>query len=104
MGLRVGTDRVGRAIRRTRWPSFGVDRVTATGTADGRLTELFVALSRVVYHMDEGDGLTGMETVTVELDEEVLDAVDDIAFTDHRENRNAAIRTLLDEWLKERDD
>jgi metal-responsive CopG/Arc/MetJ family transcriptional regulator len=54
--------------------------------------------------MDEGDGLAGMETVTVELEEETLDAVDDIAFADHRENRAAAIRTLLDEWLKTRDE
>ena len=50
--------------------------------------------------MDEGDGLAGMETVTIELDAEV----DDIAFADHRENRAAAIRTLLDEWLKAREE
>jgi metal-responsive CopG/Arc/MetJ family transcriptional regulator len=50
--------------------------------------------------MDEGDGLAEMETVTIELDAETLDEVDDIAFADHRENRAAAIRTLLDEWLK----
>ncbi|GAB6862612.1 ribbon-helix-helix protein, CopG family [Haloplanus litoreus] len=54
--------------------------------------------------MDEGDGLAEMETVTVELEEGTLDAVDDIAFADHRENRAAAIRTLLDEWLKTRDE
>ncbi|MFB6195470.1 MAG: ribbon-helix-helix protein, CopG family [Haloplanus sp.] len=54
--------------------------------------------------MDEGDGLAEMETVTVELDEETLDEIDDIAFADHRDNRAAAIRTLLDEWLKTRDD
>jgi len=54
--------------------------------------------------MDEGDGLAEMETVAVELEEETLDAVDDIAFADHRENRAAAIRTLLDEWLKTRDE
>ncbi|WP_251343157.1 ribbon-helix-helix protein, CopG family [Haloplanus halophilus] len=54
--------------------------------------------------MDEGDGLAEMETVTVELEEETLDAVDDIAFADHRDNRAAAIRTLLDEWLKTRDE
>jgi metal-responsive CopG/Arc/MetJ family transcriptional regulator len=54
--------------------------------------------------MDEGDGLAEMETVTVELDAETLDEVDDIAFSDHRENRAAAIRTLLHEWLKSRDE
>jgi metal-responsive CopG/Arc/MetJ family transcriptional regulator len=54
--------------------------------------------------MEEGDGLADMETVTVELDEETLDEVDDIAFADHRDNRAAAIRDLLDEWLKERDE
>jgi metal-responsive CopG/Arc/MetJ family transcriptional regulator len=54
--------------------------------------------------MNEGDGLAEMETVTVELDEETVDAVDDIAFEDHRDNRAAAIRTLLDGWLKQRDD
>jgi len=53
--------------------------------------------------MDEGDGLAEMETVTVELDAETLSDVDDIAFSDHRDNRAAAIRTLLDEWLKSRD-
>lgn len=40
------------------------------------------------------------ETVTIELDESELERVDDIAFSDHRDNRDAAIRTLLDEWLK----
>ncbi|RCU48192.1 ribbon-helix-helix protein, CopG family [Haloplanus salinus] len=54
--------------------------------------------------MDEGDGLAGMETVTIELDAETLEEVDDIAFADHRENRAAAIRTLLDEWLKAREE
>ncbi|WP_338738024.1 ribbon-helix-helix protein, CopG family [Haloplanus salilacus] len=54
--------------------------------------------------MDEGDGLADMETVTVELDAETLEEVDDIAFRDHRENRAAAIRDLLDEWLKSRDE
>jgi metal-responsive CopG/Arc/MetJ family transcriptional regulator len=41
-----------------------------------------------------------MEAVTIELDEETLEAVDDLAFAEHRENREAAIRDLLDEWLK----
>jgi metal-responsive CopG/Arc/MetJ family transcriptional regulator len=50
--------------------------------------------------MDEGDGLAGMETVTIELDAETLDEIDAIAFSEHRDNRAAAIRTLLDEWLK----
>jgi metal-responsive CopG/Arc/MetJ family transcriptional regulator len=54
--------------------------------------------------MDEGDGLAEMETVTIELDGETLDDVDDIAFADHRDNRAAAIRTLLDEWLKTKDE
>lgn len=44
-----------------------------------------------------------MEEVTIELEDEELDRIDDIAFADHRDNRAAAIRTLLDEWLKERD-
>ncbi|MFB6123469.1 MAG: ribbon-helix-helix protein, CopG family [Haloferacaceae archaeon] len=46
----------------------------------------------------------GLETVTIELSDEVLDAVDDVAFTDHRGHREAAIRDLLDEWLKQRDE
>ena len=54
--------------------------------------------------MDEGDGLAEMETVTVELGAETLADVDDIAFSDHRDNRASAIRTLLDEWLKSRDE
>jgi metal-responsive CopG/Arc/MetJ family transcriptional regulator len=50
-------------------------------------------------HQDHLD----MESVTLELDEEELDRIDDIAFADHRDNREAAIRELLDTWLKERE-
>jgi len=45
-----------------------------------------------------------LEEVDVELDEALLEAVDDKAFADHRDNRDAAVRDLLDEWLKQRDD
>jgi metal-responsive CopG/Arc/MetJ family transcriptional regulator len=48
-------------------------------------------------HQDHLD----MESVTLELSEEELDRIDDIAFADHRDNREAAIRELLDTWLKE---
>jgi metal-responsive CopG/Arc/MetJ family transcriptional regulator len=48
--------------------------------------------------------LRDMEEVTLEFDEETLEAIDDKAFRDHCDNREAAIRTLLDEWLKDRDD
>jgi metal-responsive CopG/Arc/MetJ family transcriptional regulator len=44
-----------------------------------------------------------MESVTLELSEEELERIDDIAFADHRDNREAAIRELLDTWLKERE-
>ncbi|MBO4247381.1 ribbon-helix-helix protein, CopG family [Halomicrobium sp. IBSBa] len=44
-----------------------------------------------------------LEAVELELDEELLDAIDEKAFAEHRDNREAAIRDLLDEWLKERD-
>ena len=47
------------------------------------------------------DLLSDMETVTIELAEAELEAVDDIAFKDHRENREAAIRDLLQEWLQD---
>ena len=47
------------------------------------------------------DLLSDMETVTIELTEAELEAVDDIAFKDHRENREAAIRDLLQEWLQD---
>ncbi|UPW00731.1 ribbon-helix-helix protein, CopG family [Halorussus gelatinilyticus] len=50
-------------------------------------------------HQDHLD----MESVTLELSEEELDAIDDIAFADHRDNREAAIRELLDRWIKERE-
>ncbi|EMA24012.1 ribbon-helix-helix protein, CopG family [Haloarcula amylolytica] len=50
--------------------------------------------------MDEA--FLDLESVEVELDEELLDAIDDKAFADHRDNRDAAIRDLLDEWLKQR--
>lgn len=45
-----------------------------------------------------------MESVTVEFDEETIAAVDEKAFADHRDNRQAAIRDLLDTWLKRVDD
>lgn len=50
-------------------------------------------------HQDHLD----MESVTLELSEAELDQIDDIAFADHRDNREAAIRELLDRWLKERE-
>ena len=52
--------------------------------------------------MDEA--FLNLEAVDVELDEALLEAVDEKAFTDHRDNRDAAVRDLLDEWLKQRDD
>jgi len=51
-------------------------------------------------HQDHLD----MESVTLELSEEELDRIDDIAFADHRDNREAAIRELLDQWLKAREE
>ncbi|WP_266081132.1 ribbon-helix-helix protein, CopG family [Haladaptatus caseinilyticus] len=45
-----------------------------------------------------------MESVTLELTSEELERVDDIAFANHRENRDAALRELLDQWLKGRDE
>ncbi|MFC7018691.1 MULTISPECIES: ribbon-helix-helix protein, CopG family [Haloarcula] len=45
-----------------------------------------------------------LETVDIELDEAVLEALDEKAFADHRDNRQAAVRDLLDEWLKNQDD
>lgn len=47
----------------------------------------------------EGD-LLDTEAITVELTEEELAAIERKAFRDHRENTDAAIRDLLDEWLK----
>ncbi|MFB6228502.1 MAG: ribbon-helix-helix protein, CopG family [Halobacteriales archaeon] len=44
-----------------------------------------------------------MESVTVEFDEETIEAIDRKAFADHRDNREAAIRDLIDEWIKTRD-
>jgi len=43
-----------------------------------------------------------MDEVTIELDEDELEEIDRLAFEHHRENRDAAIRDLLDEWLKEK--
>lgn len=45
-----------------------------------------------------------MEEVTIEFEEEALEQIDEIAFTDHRGHREAAIRSLLDAWLKNRDE
>jgi len=52
--------------------------------------------------MDEA--FLDLEEVDIEMDEALLEAVDEKAFADHRDNRDAAIRDLLDEWLKQRDD
>jgi metal-responsive CopG/Arc/MetJ family transcriptional regulator len=51
----------------------------------------------MIEHVDD------MEQVSLELDDEVLEAVDKKAFKDHRDNREAALRSLLNDWLKERD-
>ena len=51
--------------------------------------------------MDEA--FLNLEEVEVELDEALLEAVVEKAFSDHRDNRDAAVRDLLDEWLKRRD-
>lgn len=51
-------------------------------------------------HQDHLD----MESVTVEFEAEELAEIDDIAFKNHRDNREAAVRTLLDEWLKTHDE
>jgi len=45
-----------------------------------------------------------MEPVTVEFDEDTIAAIDEKAFAEHRDNRQAAIRDLLDAWLKQADD
>jgi len=50
------------------------------------------------------DVLADLEEVTVEFDEETLEALDEKAFQDHRDNREAAIRDLLDQWLKDREE
>lgn len=49
--------------------------------------------------MDEA--FLDLEEVNIELSEGLLEAVDEKAFADHRDNRDAAIRDLLDEWLKQ---
>ncbi|MFW6046049.1 MAG: ribbon-helix-helix protein, CopG family [Natronomonas sp.] len=43
-----------------------------------------------------------LETVTIEFDEDTVAAIDEKAFADHRDSREAAVRELLDEWLKKR--
>lgn len=48
------------------------------------------------------DRSLGMTEVTVEFDEAVLEQVDELAFREHREHREAAVRELLDQWLKAR--
>ncbi|MFB6177514.1 MAG: ribbon-helix-helix protein, CopG family [Halobaculum sp.] len=49
-------------------------------------------------------GALDMTEVTVELSESELEEIDEIALRDHRDNREAAVRELLDKWLKSRDD
>jgi hypothetical protein len=41
-----------------------------------------------------------MEEVEIEIEEETLALLEEKAFRDHRDNREAAVRDLLDEWLK----
>jgi len=72
------------------------------GESDVRLTEIFSCVCHLFPSMN--DGLLDMDEVTIELTEEELEAIEEIAFKEHRENRAAAIRGLLDEWLKERND
>ena len=50
------------------------------------------------------EAFLNLEEVDVEMDEALLEAVDEKAFADHRDNRDAAIRDLLDEWLKTREE
>ncbi len=47
------------------------------------------------------DGEFGFEEVTVEFTEEVIESLDEKAFVYHRDNRAAAIRDCLDEWIKQ---
>ena len=49
-------------------------------------------------------GRREMESVTVEFDEEAIAAIDEKAFAEHRDSREAAIRDLLDEWLTRAED
>lgn len=51
--------------------------------------------------MQTDDGSYEFESVTIEFDEETIEALDEKAFADHRDNRAAAIRDCLDEWLKQ---
>ncbi|MFW5956208.1 MAG: ribbon-helix-helix protein, CopG family [Halorhabdus sp.] len=50
------------------------------------------------------EGFLDMESVTIEFDEETIEALDAKAFRDHRDNRAAAIRECLDQWLKQREE
>jgi metal-responsive CopG/Arc/MetJ family transcriptional regulator len=43
-----------------------------------------------------------LDEIELELDEAVLEEIDEKAFKEHRDNRDAAVRDLLDEWLKQR--
>ena len=45
-------------------------------------------------------GVLDMDEVTIELSESELEEIDDMAFKQHRGNREAAIRELLDQWIK----
>lgn len=72
----------------------------STRSPDDRLTELYVSACRRFIPMDEP--LFDLETVTLKLEDETIEAIDEKAYTDHRGNREAAIRDLLDEWLKTR--
>jgi len=49
------------------------------------------------------DSRLDMESITVEFDEDTIAAIEEKAFDEHRDNRQAAIRDLLDAWLKQAD-
>ncbi|MFB6156684.1 MAG: ribbon-helix-helix protein, CopG family [Haloferacaceae archaeon] len=46
------------------------------------------------------DAVFDGEEVSLELDEETVARIDELAWADYRGNRETAIRDLLDEWLR----
>lgn len=50
------------------------------------------------------DDELGFESVSITFEDETIEALDRKAFAEHRDNRAAAIRDCLDEWLKRQAD
>lgn len=89
----------------TIWHRAGEGWIASSRILSSRVTDwCLTGVYRAIFHrvslmpIQTDDS----ELVTLELTDATLQALDDKAVLDHRGNRAAAIRDLLDEWLTSR--